>query len=387
MDGSFRAGVVRIGDDARQRFYDSRGYGSPAAEGNGLVLAPVEAAHLLYRGDLDSVDEMDFPDFLAARELGVRFLVYRDLRERGFYLSPAREGWLHDAIAPREDFVVYPRGSGPWDSEVECYVRCVGERDSVPAASLGGVVLGIVDEDGDLSYFETGRTDFDDRPTSEDESASSDGSPPSGRTAADLSGGLRGRLLADRVLVADPSPELYERDFYGRPLGGANALALSLSLVEAAFLAASGSLALDATGTDDTDSADRADAGSTDTSDETNAREAIAARGRAVEGDRFDRRLAVYTALREQGVVPKTGFKFGADFRTYDEVESVDSLGHSERLVRVIPPDHVFSPRDLALDVRLAGGVRKETVYALVGAGRNEEENGVEWLSVTRLTP
>jgi len=364
MNGSFREDRVYVGDDARQRFHDSRGYGYPVEKGNTLVLAPVEAAHLLYRGDLDAVDGTNFREFLAARELGVRFLVYKDLRERGFYLSPASEGWLHDSITPREDFAVYPRGSGPWEGVVEYHVRCVGERDSVPAASLGDVVLGVVDEDGDLSYFETRWVTFDGETPPEGEPTTDEGTPSGDGSADDPPGGLHGRLLTDRVLVADPPDALYEQGFYGRPLDGADALALSL--VEAAFLAAAGHLSID-------------DA-------EENAATSITERGRAVEGARFDRRLAVYTTLREQGIVPKTGFKFGADFRTYDRVESVDSLGHSERLIRVITPDHVFSPRALALDVRLAGGVRKEMVFALVD-GDETEENDIEWLSVTRLTP
>lgn len=368
MDGSFREGRVHVGGDARQRFHDSRGYGYPVERGNALVLSPVEAAHLLYRGDLDAVDGTNFREFLAARELGVRFLVYKDLRERGFYLSPASEGWLHDSIASREDFVVYPRGSGPWDGDVEYRVRCVGERDSVPAASLGDVVLGVVDEDGDLSYFETRWVPFDGETPPEGEPATDERTPSGDGSAddptSDSPAPLHGRLLTDRVLVADPPDALYEQGFYGRPLDGADALALSL--VEAAFLAAAGRLSID-------------DA-------EENAATSITERGRAVEGARFDRRLAVYTTLREQGIVPKTGFKFGADFRTYDRVESVDSLGHSERLIRVVPSKHVFSPRDLALDVRLAGGVRKEMVFALVD-GDGTEENDIEWLSVTRLTP
>ncbi|PSP64936.1 tRNA-intron lyase [Halobacteriales archaeon QH_8_64_26] len=364
MNGSSEDGVVHVGGDARQRFHDSRGYGAPTGAGNDLYLSPVEAAHLLYRGDLDGVDGMGSRDFLAARELGVEFLVYKDLRERGFYLSPARRDWLDESIAPREDFVVYPRGLGPWDGEVRYYMRCVGERDTVPAANLGEVVLGVVDEDGDLSYFETSRVEFDGETT--------DGPP----------GGLRGRLLSDRALVSDPPADLYEQDFYGRPLEGADAL--GLSLVEAAFLERVGCLSIDGTGTTEATNA----TGATDPNagKEPESEGSIVERGRAVEGERFDRRLAVYRALREAGVVPKTGFKFGADFRTYSHVESVDSLGHSERLVRVLPAGHVFSPRDLALDVRLAGGVRKETVFALVGSGTNGEE-GIEWLSVTRLTP
>jgi tRNA-intron endonuclease len=113
---------------------------------------------------------------------------------------------------------------------------------------------------------------------------------------------------------------------------------------------------------------------------------AIEDRGRAVEGERFDRRLAVYERLRADGVVPKTGFKFGADFRTYDEVTSVSELGHSEALVWVLPSGYTFEPRELALYVRLAGGVRKRAVFALVDV---DESGGgrIEWLSVTRSTP
>ena len=85
---------------------------------------------------------------------------------------------------------------------------------------------------------------------------------------------------------------------------------------------------------------------------------------------------------RTAGIVPKTGFKFGADFRTYADVDSVDDLGHSELLVRVLPADHTFAPRDLALDVRLAHGVRKQLVFALTHV-----EAGTDWLTVSRLTP
>ena len=98
----------------------------------------------------------------------------------------------------------------------------------------------------------------------------------------------------------------------------------------------------------------------------------------------------MYESLRERGLVPKTGYKFGADFRTYADVESVEDLGHSELLIRVLDGGHTFSPRDLALDVRLAHGVRKEMVFALVDGEDDDDgsdDDGIEWLSVTRLTP
>ena len=91
--------------------------------------------------------------------------------------------------------------------------------------------------------------------------------------------------------------------------------------------------------------------------------------------------MRVYAALRGRGVVPKSGFKFGADFRVYRTFSDVDSLEHSADLVRVVGPHHTVAPRDLSLDVRLAGGVRKRMVFARTAA------NGrIGWLSVARIT-
>jgi tRNA-intron endonuclease len=339
MDFSLEDGTVRAGNRARERFYDSRGYGRPVD--GGLELAPVEAAHLLHRGDVATIDGMDFRAFLGSAAVSeTAFLVYKDLRDRGFYLSPAREEWVE---APRDvDFVVYPRGQGPWDEAVQYRIRVIGEREDVPAESLGNAVLAVVDEESEITYLETERPDV------------------TGATDYDLPAGIEADLLSDRVVAWDPPTSLYESAFFGQRLDDDGAV--QLSLVEAASLARQGVLAISGASGEGAD--------------------AVVDRGRAVEGDRFDRRLAVYTALRDRGIVPKTGFKFGADFRTYADVESVAELGHSELLVRVLQRAHTFAPRDLALDVRLAHGVRKRMVFALTGA------NGeIRWLSASRLTP
>ncbi len=352
MEATYDGGVVRAGRAGREQFYDARGYGRPV-DGD-VHLAPVEAAHLLLRGDLDAVvddrgERLDFRRFLASAAVSeVDFFVYRDLRDRGFYLSPVREEQGETAA----DFVVYPRGKGPWDDAVAYRVRAVGERAAVAAddlsalASVGATagegtgatgVLAVVDEESEVTYFAL------DTPT------------PAGSSAHDVPG-VAGDLVADRVLVWDPPAGLHEQAFYGQRVDDA---LVQLSLVEAAYLVGEGTLALS-----ESDDAD-----------------AVLARGRDVEGERFERRRRVYATLRDAGVVPKTGYKFGADFRTYADVDSVADLGHSERLVRVLPAPHTLAPRDLALDVRLAHGVRKEMVFALV------DDAGVEWLSVTRLTP
>ena len=339
MDATLADGVVRAGKRAREQFYDSSGYGRPVDSGR-LELAPVEAAHLLQRGDLDSVDGMGLRELLDSAVLSeVDFFVYKDLRDRGFYCSPAEPERVDDPDGC--DFVVYPRGKGPWDDTVAYRIRVVSERETVAAGELGDCALAVVDEESEVSYFQTRRPDV---------TGTSQAAVPA----------TEGELLADRVVCWDPPAELYEQAFYGQPLDEQDADAIQLSLVEAAYLAAQGSVRVEGEGDD--------------------GAEAVIERGRSVEGERFDRRLAVYEALRDGGVAPKTGFKFGADFRTYAAVESVDDLGHSELLVRVFDAGHVFEPRDLALDVRLAHGVRKTMAYAFVG-------DGIEWLAVERLTP
>ena len=363
---------------AREQFYDARGYGTP--RDGGVDLAPVEAAHLLFRGDIDALVDrrsggqlLDFEAFLASNAVSeVDFLVYKELRDRGFYLSPtaslAGTGGGDGNVATGDtagDFVVYPRGDGPWDDTVAYRVWTVSEREDVTSGTLRQIaacgngsdpadseasagadadekevtgVLAVVDEESEVTYLAV------EEPTI------------AGSTYHDLPA-VEGAMLSDRVLVSDPPEALHDRAFYGQRLDR-DERSVQLSLVEAAYLAERGRLTVEG------------DA------------ERLVSRGRSVEGDRFDRRLRAYGALRTAGIVPKTGFKFGADFRTYADVDSVDDLGHSELLVRVLPADHTFAPRDLALDVRLAHGVRKQLVFALTRV-----DAGIDWLTVSRLTP
>ena len=399
--GELHGDAVHVGGDARQRFYDSRGYGRPLA-GNEIALSRVEAAHLLFRGDLSAVTlqgaddapgdgrngadgrngiggdrggtvgfERFFVESAAAVDrFAVRYLVFADLRDRGFYLSPARGGWPggKHATADAIDLVVYERGSTPDTGEVRHPVQVVGELESISASGLAGRTLAVVDEESDITYFTAREAEI------------------AGSTTYEPPMDLSGVLLDDRVVVWDAPEDIYERGFYGRPLTGRAAEiegALQLSLVEAASLAARGTLSLSRAVGDEAIGEGDASHG-----DPVDAMAAIVARGREVEGERYDRRLAVYERLRDRETVPKTGFKFGADFRTYLDVRTVEDLPHSEHLVRVVEPDHVFSPRELSLDVRLAGGVRKEMVFALADEhDRTRENDGIEWLSVGRLTP
>ncbi|WP_247730450.1 tRNA-intron lyase [Halovivax limisalsi] len=386
LEGVLDGDVVRVGADARQRFHDARGYGYPLS-GNEIALSPVEAAHLLYTDNLTGIrvedDEASALDFRAfvAREPGtnfaVRYLVYADLRSRGLYLSPAREPWISperfDDVTDRTDFAVYPRGQGPGDGDLAYALRVVGERTDVAASDLDPGVLAVVDEESEPTYFELAAPSIegDSARVAERGPGVADAAPADADAAGIEQVGTEpadADLLTDRVIVWNPPEALYERTFFGQPLDGreydGDRPAIQCSLLEATYLARLGAIDLDPRD--------------------------VADRGLAVEGDRFARRRRVYRTLRERGVVPKTGYKFGADFRTYADVESVDDLGHSAHLIRVVPSSHVFEPRDLSLDVRLAHGVRKTLVVAIVAdepAHPDDPGEGITWRSIERLTP
>ncbi len=338
MDGTWSDGRVVVGGTARQQFYDSRGYGEPVS-GNSIALSPTEAAYLLYRGDLDSVDGdgfVGFFSFLSERidNAVARFVTYCDLRERGFYLSP-------DAPESDRDFVVFERGSSPHDEIVDFSVRVVGESDSIQLGELREGVLAVVDGEGEVSYFQVSDFSLEDRGSVGEVSCS-------------------GLLLTDRVVIWEAPSALYDSYFYGHPFGQDSGVSdVLVSLVEAAYLVDSGQLAV------------------------RNASEnEVVDRGRSLEGSRFDRRVAVYSSLRDHGYTPKTGFKFGADFRVYESVDSVDDLGHSAYLVQVLESPEEPTTRELALEVRLAHGVRKRTIFAVT-----DGTDVVNWLAVSRLTP
>ena len=340
MEATLDGDVVRAGGDARQRFYDSRGYGRPT--GDGVALAPVEAAHLLFRDDLDAVDGMGLREFLDhGRPPRGPVSGLQGLSRTGILPLARTRG-----LGRRPQLGRRPRGLPAGQGTVgrrgvDTEFGWPASANPFPPTNLGEVVLAVVDEESE--------------------------SPTSIRIARPIEGGTdydpphtTGDLLADRVVLWDPPQDLYERGFFGQRLAGRGAEdgPIQLSLVEAAYLAREGRLDL---------AVEPA---------------VVVERGRAVEGERFDRRLRVYEALRSKGLVPKTGFKFGADFRTYSAVESVDELGHSENLVRVLPAGYAFGPRELSLDARLAGGVHKRTVFALT-----DSNSVIDWLAVERIRP
>jgi tRNA-intron endonuclease len=300
-----------------------------------LEVSLPEGAYLIYLGKIAvefEGEELDFKQFFLKasdilKNFELLYVVYKDLRERGYYVQPGITG-----------FRVYPRGGHPGKTPAEFFVLVTSER--VPL-SLSGLkkhletvenlkkrmVLAIVDEESDITYYEVKKT------------------IPSGSYELKTDKLLSiASLLEDRVIVWDSeaSSILYKEGFFGKPMDEGH---LQLSLVESCYLLNKGILEIEKRNHEMLDFAEFSRLAS------------------EIEAD-FVIKYAVYEKLRNSGLVPKTGFKFGTHFRVYKDFETLSELSHSDYLVHSIEHDHVFSLQQLSRAVRLANSVRKEMMYS-----------------------
>lgn len=167
----------------------------------------------------------------------------------------------------------------------------------------------------------------------------------------------RGELCGDRVLVAGEADanRIHQKGFFGKLLEGGR---LQLAPVEALFLAEQGKLEV------------------YEGEREISFDQLMA---RFSRKDRlFPLKYAVYSDLRKRGYIVRTGLKFGAHFRVYEKGEKPPE-SHSKFLVRVVPESARFGMSDISGDVRLAHGVRKKILYAVV-----DDEGDVTYYSLER---
>ena len=345
-------GAVTIRDVTEAATIYSRGFFGDLSS-SGLALDRVEAAYLLEMGRVDVRSASDrrvkWADLFrralrAERGFGVRYLVYRDLRQRGYVV---RSG------PPPVAFSVLPRGGTLHKTPARFWVEVHSERAPFDLASVSArvraaqsakksLLLGVVDEESDLTYYRVRR------------------SAPHGAPLAPVDGGAaHGWLTDDRVVVVDPdgASALAAGRAFGSRIGGR----LELSLIEATYLLHEGRLALRS------GSSGRA---------VTPGR--LERRARRIEGN-FTNRLAVYRDLRSRNMVVKTGFKYGAHFRAYPRDPE---RAHARYLVHAVEHDFTTDWPEVAGAVRLAQGVRKEFLFGIV-----EPDAGVTYLALERVRP
>lgn len=86
----------------------------------------------------------------------------------------------------------------------------------------------------------------------------------------------------------------------------------------------------------------------------------------------------VYKDLRIRGYIVKTGFKYGSDFRIYERGHSPGD-GHSNYLIKILSEEQEIKVRDFSSYVRVAHGVRKNLLLAVVDDEYDITYYDIEW--------
>ncbi|MCJ2520711.1 MAG: tRNA-intron lyase [Candidatus Thermoplasmatota archaeon] len=343
-------GKVLVDDPARGSQLYSRGYFGNPLSGGGVELDLVEATYLMEMGKLDVLKggrRLRMEDLLRAGHtlnpnFEIRYLVYRDLRQRGYVVKPG---------IPPLDFRVFPRGTGPDKGPTKYWVLAISERSVFDIEELESyiadvanvrkqLIVAVVDEESDITFYRVSKAS------------------PRGDLKED--GGdspTEALFMKDRAIILDPEKAsgLYGLGFYGRMLGDK----LQLSLLETVYLAKRGLLVVR-----------RA---------QTGRRIGLATLlkdAKAVQPD-LEMRLKVYEDLKGRGVIVKTGFKYGSHFRGY---EGDPEEHHAKYLIHALPEGFRGMWPEISRAVRLAHGVRKEILLGRLGPR-------VEYIRLQRIRP
>jgi tRNA-intron endonuclease len=167
MAGELLGESVVISDMAEGSQVYNKGYYGYPRPGGGLELDLLEALYLVECDKLQVFQNGKLMDHASlyrrvarsAEDLQSRYLVYRDLRQRG-YIVKLDQGGL--------PLRVYQRGSAPNNNQGKNWVLAISERDVFNIAALleksetsqrtrKDLLLGVVDEEGDIHLLQPWR--------------------------------------------------------------------------------------------------------------------------------------------------------------------------------------------------------------------------------------
>lgn len=314
--------------------YEQSGYGRPLKEG--VRLSPVEALYLVYRGRIE-VPDFDFESLLVHFSDDPHFLrsfmVYRDLRERGYVVQTGPQ-----------DFRVFKRGEKPGKGESLYMVRVLSERDLIDfiqvrhevqaTANMRKLhVIAVVDDEFELTYYEVKIQ----KPASIVEAVSLEP--------------VCGILSSPSVIIPAPAESVYDQAFYGKRFDDERII---LSTIESVYLMESGLMKV------------------------THEKKPVSVneyRSIVQQSDaEMEQKLIVYQHLRSLNYIPKTGYKFGHHFRVY-----LGRKVHSEMLVQAIAPGITLPMNSISRSVRMAHSVKKKMLFGCI------HDEGISYIEFGRI--
>ncbi|WOF15274.1 tRNA-intron lyase [Methanoplanus sp. FWC-SCC4] len=317
MKAEYNGEQVLLGAEGKS-LYDQGGYGRP--DKNGLKLSPEEALYLLGRNKIEVKGhsfESLFAAFTEESDFLRKFLVYRDIRERGYVIQSGPH-----------DFRVFRRGEKPGTGRSQYLMRVLSERDLVDFGKFAEeaqtarnmrkqFLLAVADDEDEITYYEIKTSD-----------------PQKGECEPELPK-ISGKIFGKSVLISIPPESIFEEKLFGTRFDKER---LMLSPVEAIYLIRKGFLELD---------------------------EKISPEDyykKIEDGDHeFELKSKSYAHLRDLWHIPRTAYKFGHHFRVYS-----GSKKHSELLVHALSSDKTMPMSVISRSVRLAHSVRKKMLFACV---------------------
>jgi tRNA-intron endonuclease, archaea type len=164
---------------------------------------------------------------------------------------------------------------------------------------------------------------------------------------------MNSELLGDLVIVREGNiAKIHEKSHYGNMTEDG----LELSLIEALYLMEKGKLEINID------------------SDDVTIEKLI----KLIREQGSFTNYIVFKDLRNRGYIVKTGFKYGSEFRLYERGKSPGD-GHSNYLVKVASENSKFMMSDLSSYVRVAHGVNKKLLFAVVDDENDITYYNVEW--------
>ena len=314
--------------------YEQSGFGRPQKDG--LRLSPVEALYLVYRGRIE-IPGFDFDSLLVRFSEDAHmirsFLVYRDIRERGYVVQTGPH-----------DFRVFRRGEKPGKGESQYMVRVLSERDLIDFTVVRSEVkttlnmrkqhvLAVVDDEFEITYYEVKIQKL----------------PPLEETP--VPSPAEGMLSSISAIIKAGTDLGYDEAFYGKRLDESR---IVLATMETAYLMSQGLVSIRHGEDLLTPDAYCALIGESD--------------------PEISKKNTVYHHLRSMNYIPKTGYKFGHHFRVYSGKKI-----HSEMLVQAIGQGETLPMNSISRSVRMAHSVKKKMLFAGI------HDEGIGFIEFARI--
>jgi len=347
LTGILKEEKIIVRDEKEGNRIYNKGYFGRPLSGSGVELELFEGLYLMESDRLevmteegDEVKSEDLIERISEDEFHREYLPYKDMRNRGYVLKKG---------SGPASFRVFPRGGGPGKTPSKYWLCAYRENDSFQIdkiiddlEKIGNLdktmMAALVDEEGDVTYYIFSTIDLKGTVKNHSEKK------------------IDGYLYGEGTILNKDFEQLHDQNFYGFEEEGT----LRLSIYETLFLVEKEILAVE----------------DINTGEELSV-EDIKPIYRSKRGE-FGTEYKVYKDLRERGLIPKTGFKYGAPFRAYsaDPEEK-----HAEFIIQPVKKDYGCRWYKVSRAIRVAHSVRKDFLYAMV------KNNDVYYMKIKRETP